>query len=82
MSAKITPKPQQQFFSIGQVSEILGVSRFTIGRLISIKTLPVVKLQGRGRKSIIRISAKDLEELIEVSRTKSAVPPGPLQTTK
>lgn len=75
MSPKIITKKPQRFFSIREVSEILGVSRFTVGRLIAFETLPVVRIPGRGRKPIIRVDSQALEKLVEASKMKSANPP-------
>jgi len=74
---KITPK-QQRYFSVREISEILGVSRFTVGRLIAINTLPTIRIPGRGRKPIIRVDLKAFEKMLEASKVKPAVPPDPL----
>jgi len=78
MAVKKIPKMERRFFSIREISEILGVSRFTVARMVAIGTMPAIRLKGRGPMPLIRIDLKAFERLIEASKSKAAKPPDPL----
>lgn len=72
-------EPQKRrYFSVREVSEILGVSRFTVARMVAIGTLPAIRLKGRGPRPLIRIELKAFERALESAKAKPATAPVPL----
>ena len=67
-----TGRPGRRLYDIKQASDVLGVSRWTVRRLIDEGALSVVTLPGLGdrpvRRVLIDIDRVALEQLIESSK--------------
>jgi excisionase family DNA binding protein len=63
------------FLRISEVADRLGVSRTTVYDLIQRRSIPAVRLAGRGGRGILRVPAVALEEL--AANAMSAAVPGP-----
>ena len=65
-----TGRPGRRLYDIKQASDVLGVSRWTVRRLIDEGALSVVALPGLGDRPVRRvlIDRVELEQLIESSK--------------
>jgi excisionase family DNA binding protein len=65
----------KQFLRISEVADRLRVSRTTVYDLIQRRSIPAVRLAGRGGRGILRVPAGALEEL--AANAMSGIEPGP-----
>ncbi len=58
-----------EYLSYDQIGEMLGVSRWTVMRMVQ-EGLPAVKLRS-GAKATVRVKASDLEEYLAARRVNA-----------